>query len=376
MRKPIADQKHFALGLSAVLLLFLALCFVPRGLSLYASALLSLACGVGCFFWLKKRPFSSVHRRAVLFVTLTVAVLYTVLLLLSGLHFGFFLADTPFSLNSLFARILPLAVAIFAAEYVRGALLGQKGLLGYILAFLFGLLSQVLLAASFSTVTNFYWFMDLVGMAVFPALAAQPLYQYTGKHYGPWPAIVYRLICTLSPYLIPVKSGMPDSLASFISLLVPPALLFLLHLLYGQREKTVAKRRAGRWTYGVVAALFLLFSSFIMLVSNEFRYRLLVIATESMTGEIDKGDTVLYEEYRNQPIEEESVIVFLLGDAVTVHRVTRVIFVDNELRYYTKGDANDHPDPGYVTTDRVLGVVRGKLPYVGYPTLWLRGLFE
>lgn len=376
MRRPRLDRRILALGLSLFFLLFLALCFLSPDMGRYSSGVITAAFAVLSFYYLKKMPLSSVHRRAVLFVTLTVAVLYTVLLILSGARFGFYLADVPFSLKTLLTYILPITITVIATEFTRGAFLGQKGTLPQALAFAIGILSEVLLATTFASVKNFNRFMDLVGASFLPALAAQPLYQYTGKHYGMWPAVTYRLITSLSPFLIPIQSGMPDSLSSFLSLAVPPLLLVLLRILYGETAKSTKEKRAGKWMYATVAASLLLVVSFMMLISCEFRYKLLVVATESMTGTIDKGDGVIYEEYTGKGIDKEDVIVFLLDDRVTVHRVIDIACINGQNRYYTKGDANDAPDLGFATDAEVLGVVKAKVPYFGYPTLWLRGAFN
>lgn len=376
MRRPHVDKRPLVIGLSLVLLLFLVLCLLPRDVARYTVAVVTPSFAGLSFYYLKKMPFSSVHRRAVLFVALTVAVLYTVLHLLSGLRFGFYLADLPLTARSLFSYIIPIALTVISTEIIRGAFLGQKGGALQLMAFAVGVLTEVLLVSSFSAVTNFTRFMDLVGMALLPALAAQPLYQYTGKHYGIWPAVIYRLITTLSPYIIPIRSGIPDSLSSFLALVVPVLLLFLLKLLYGKSVKSTEGRRAGKWMYATAAFALLLVVSFVMLISGEFRYKFLIIATESMTGSIDKGDGVIYEEYTGQFVGEEDVIVFLLDDRVTVHRVVKISHINGENRYYTKGDANDTPDPGFTTDSDILGVVKTKLPYFGYPTLWLRGAFE
>ena len=376
MRRPVYDRKPFVIGLSFILLLFLALCLLPRGTGRFGALALSLLYAGLSFYYLKKTPYASVHRRAVLLVTALVAALYTALILFSGFHFGFFLADIPFSLKTLLTYILPITVTVIATEFTRGAFLGQKGRAVWVMAFVIGILSEVLLGTTFSTVTNFYHFMDLVGAMLLPALAAQPLYQYTGKHYGMLPAVIYRLITSLSPFLIPIKSGMPDSLSSFLSVLVPPVLLVFLRALYGRTVKTAKEKRGGKWTYAVTAVVLVFSLSFMMLISGEFRYKLLIIATESMTGSIDKGDGVIYEEYTGQHIKEDDVIVFLLDDLVTVHRVVDVTHIDGENRYYTKGDANDTPDRGFATDEEVLGVVKAKVPYFGYPTLWLHGAFD
>lgn len=376
MRKPILDRRPFAIGLSLFLLLFLALTLLPRDAGRYAAAAVTAVYAVLAFYYLKKMPFSSVHRRAVLLVVLLASVLYMMGILLSGLRFGFHLADVSFSLRSLVSYILPITVTVISTEIIRGAFLGQKGRFAWVTAFTVGTIAEVLLATTFSAVTNFYHFMDLVGATFLPALAAQPLYQYTGKHYGPLPAIGYRLVTALFPFIIPVKSAIPDSLGSFIAFLVPPAILFLLRLLYGKTVKTAETRRVGKWTYATIPFALALVISFMMLISCEYRYALLIIATESMTGSIDKGDAVIYEEYTGQFIEEQDVIVFYHNDRVTVHRIVDVSRVDGRNRYFTKGDANDAPDSGFATDDQIIGVVRTKLPYFGYPTLWLRGLFE
>ena len=376
MRRPVLDRRPFVIGISLCLLLFLVLCLLSRDAARYAVAAITPVFAFFAFLYLKKMPFSSVHRRAVLFVTLLVAVLYTVLCLLSGLYFGFFLADVAFSFRSLLSYILPITITVISIEITRCAFLGQKGFFARSVAYVIGTLSEVLLVTSFSAVTNFYHFMDLMGATLLPALAAQPLYQYTGKHYGIWPAISFRLVTSLAPFLIPIRSGMPDSLSSFVSILLPPALLFLLRLLYGKTVKTTEKRRVGKWLYATVVSALIFVTSFMMLISNEFRFGLLIIATDSMTGSINKGDAVIFEEYTGQFVDEQDVIVFYHNDRVTVHRIVDISRVNGRNRYFTQGDANDYLDSGYATDADIIGVVKGKIPYFGYPTLWLRGMFN
>ena len=175
MRKPNIDRRSLLLVLVPPLLLFLALCFLSPDVGRIAAALITLVCASLAFYFLKKMPFSSVQRRAVLLVVTLVAALYTAIKLLSGLHFGFFLSDIPLSLKSFLRYVLPITVAIVSTEIARGAYLGQKGLIPRASAFVFGLLSEVLLVTTFSSATTFNRFMDLAGMALLPALAAQPL---------------------------------------------------------------------------------------------------------------------------------------------------------------------------------------------------------
>ena len=115
--------------------------------------------------------------------------------------------------------------------------------------------------------------------------------------------------------------------------------------------------------------------AFIMLISCQFRYGMIVIATDSMTGEINKGDAVIYERYDDQIILEGDIIVFERNNNKIVHRVVDIKKINNQNRYYTKGDANDALDEGYVIDEQILGVTDLKVSYIGYPTIWVRSLF-
>jgi signal peptidase I len=58
-----------------------------------------------------------------------------------------------------------------------------------------------------------------------------------------------------------------------------------------------------------------------------------------------------------------------------VHRVVDIKEVNGVIRYYTKGDANKQKDTGYVVKEDIVGVVKFKVKYIGYPTLALREMF-
>jgi signal peptidase len=95
-----------------------------------------------------------------------------------------------------------------------------------------------------------------------------------------------------------------------------------------------------------------------------------------MTGELNRGDAIIFERYEDQTIEEGQVIVFEKGKNKVVHRVVEVQNINGVTRYYTKGDANEDNDAGYITRAEIIGLTDYKIPYVGMPTLWVRELFS
>jgi signal peptidase I len=138
------------------------------------------------------------------------------------------------------------------------------------------------------------------------------------------------------------------------------------------KKKTYAVKKGKKLGMITTAIAVIIIISSAMLISCQFRFGALVIATGSMTGEINKGDMIIYERYDGQAIEEGQVIVFMQNSSRVVHRVVKIENIGGEVRYYTKGDANEDMDMGFRLKSDIVGLTDIKLAYVGYPTLWLR----
>ena len=221
--------------------------------------------------------------------------------------------------------------------------------------------------------------MQLVAGTLFPALISHLLYNYLSIRYGIYPNIVFRLLTTLHAYVFPVISGISESLLNFLRLLLPIAIFIFIDALYEKKIRYAlgntsrVMRIASSCLTAVVIVLML---GTVMLISNQFRYGAYVIATESMTGEIDKGDIAIYERYDDQPIKEGQVIAFEKGKSVVIHRVVDIQIINGITRYFTKGDANEDMDSGFIFESNIIGIVNHRLPFAGYPTIWMRSLFK
>ena len=89
-----------------------------------------------------------------------------------------------------------------------------------------------------------------------------------------------------------------------------------------------------------------------------------------MEPEISKGDVVIVDKNYNE-INVDDVLAYMHNGKVIVHRIYKVIKNDNEYFVYTKGDANNDYDKYKVTEDMFIGVVKKKIPLIGYPTVLL-----
>jgi signal peptidase I len=317
----------------------------------------------------------SIRKRTVLLIMSVMGLLYITLYYLTGVVYGLYYALVRLSVSSFFTYVLPIAAVIVSCEVIRHVLISQSVRAASIVAYLIGVLSEVLIDANFGGSSSFHQLADILGYTVFPAITAGVLYHYLSRRYGVYPNISYRLLTTLFPYLIPYSSQLSAAIYSFARLVIPLLIYAFIHALYGKRERQTSTQKV-RWTYVVVAPAILLASSFVMLISCQFEYGLIVVATESMTGELNKGDVAIYQKYEGQDLEEGTIIVFDKGDGTTVHRIVKIEVVDGTIRYTTKGDANDDNDLGYVYKSDIKGTTLFKVAYFGYPTLWLRSLFK
>ena len=307
------------------------------------------------------------------------ALVLVMVLYLSGLRFGFYKNPYGLSIKNFFRYFLPIAVIIAATEVVRAVLIVQGDKLVTALCYLSCVVADMLIVSNIPAVTSFNQFMDLVAGALFPALLSNLLYSYLSKRYGMYPNIAFRAITVLYAYTFRIVPGIGDSILNFFRLLIPIAIYLFIDVLFEKKRRYALGNKSRLWVFTsrvLTVVVLVLMIGTVMLVSNQFRYGSLVIATGSMTGELNKGDVVIFESYTNQPIIEGQVIVFEKYDVMVVHRVVDIEIINGNTRYYTKGDANEDWDEGFITKAEVVGLAEKKLPYLGYPTLWMRSLFK
>lgn len=356
----------------------LASLLLPIKLDKLFVACLLIALAVLTRITIRKKVSYSINKKEVIFLSLVLGVLYVILVQFTGVYFGFY--KNPYFVKYLnpeqiLTIILPLIAIIVSTELIRSTLLAQKNKLVTLLAFLSCVLADMLAVSNLAGITNFNKFMDLMGLTLFPAVSANIYYHFASKRYGPIPNIVFRLITTLYAYALPTLTGMSDAIFSMIKLAMPIVMLALIAALFEKQKKT-ARKKASKLSAIAVILSTAVVASIAMLISCQFRYGAIVIATGSMTGEINKGDMIIYEQYKDQKIEEGQVIVFLQNRSRIIHRVVKIEQIGGETRYYTKGDANPTNDIGYRTDADIVGLTDMKLAYAGYPTLWLREIMK
>ena len=369
------DKKVLYLSSLLTFAVLLGAFFAEVKSSKILAAILLLPISVAVCLLMRKRGSLSPRKKEVLMVVILIAVIYVFIRQFTGIYFGSYENPYFIKLKILFNYVLPITVIIITTEIIRYVFLAQKNTLVSVITYFSCVIAEVMTVSNIFGITSFNKLMDLVGLTLFPALSANVLYHFISKRYGAVPNVAFRLITTLYVYFMPKVTGMSDALSSCISIVFPIIMLAFISALFEKKKKN-AKRKVG--AIGILCTTLAVFiiAGVAMVISCQFRFGALVIATESMTGEINKGDMVLYERYEEQKIEEGQVIVFLKNKSKVVHRVVRIEHVGTETRYYTKGDANATIDTGYRVEEDIVGLTDIKISYIGYPTLWLREIMN
>ena len=292
-----------------------------------------------------------------------------------GLYFGYYNSSVQLSWWSLFYYILPLAVIIISSEVIRNILLAQKGEKHKALVFLIMVIVDLIIYTGVYDLTNLNDLLAVIGFIIFASVACNLLYNYITKRFGSTGVIIYRLATILYAYFIPIIPDVYIFFRSILRMLYPYFIYLIFDYTFVKRNFRVdyvdQKRKVLSTTFLVIFATLIS-----MLVSCQFKYGVLVVGSGSMTGAIDVGDVSVYETYKNQNIKEGDIIIFDRDGLNIIHRVIDIKIINDEKRYYTKGDANPQMDEGYVKESNIVGVALFRVRYIGYPSIWVRDIFS
>lgn len=132
-----------------------------------------------------------------------------------------------------------------------------------------------------------------------------------------------------------------------------------------------ALRIAAAWTVlGLAGALL-----FAVLGTRPFGYQTLTVMSGSMEPAIATGDVVIDETIAPLRARVGDVVTFtdpLDPGRLITHRVHSVRATPDGVAFVTKGDANDATEDWTVPRHGTIGVVRYRIPVLGYLLVWLR----
>lgn len=327
----------------------------------------------------KKKKDTSFFRVQAFRIVVIVLLFFYILVSLMGLILGF--GKTNFSLNpsKWIQGLIPVLLITIMMEQTRYILIrnniGDKK--GYYILTILYILFYVALSENVFALKGFYRLFIFLCTKLMPITAKEMLSNYIVKNYGFLPTITYKMVMNLYIYFLPIMTELGDCLYSALGIIIPFTIYMVLNknLKPDEDIRQKNKRIKGMNVNLITIPIIIFLIIIIILVSGIFKYQMIAIASNSMVPVYERGDAIIFEKVDGKNIEIGDIVVFKRNTIIVAHRVVKIKEESSKRYFYTKGDANNAVDVGYVEEKDMMGVVRRVVKYIGYPTVWINELF-
>ena len=220
---------------------------------------------------------------------------------------------------------------------------------------------------------------NILATIILPVIIKNAVMSYLCYHIGYKVPMLYRLIMDVYVFVVPFVPDIGDYLNSMI-LIALPILIYISSFSYiDDRKKQVdyffEEEKFSIWDIPV--AIFLI--TLAVLVSGFFPHYMIGVGSDSMRPTINKGDAIILKKVTEKTeLKKGDIVAFTNEDntRTIVHRIEEVSKANGRKVYVTKGDANNGVDSNVVSEAQIKGVVKMKIPFIAYPTVWLTEFFK
>lgn len=325
-----------------------------------------------------------IHRRSdKAYMVASVLVVWFVIYFLSGLATTYVHNTLVVTPAGVLLNIFGYGVAAIGIEYTRHAVMqfaGRKNVVwfGVLVTLVFALqqINLTALSADYSAEQFLKFFVaDMV-----PIFAASALLTYLSVSSGLPAMLVYKLGVLAATILLPVLPKYDWYLIGVSSVLL--ALAVYLVIDRAQQGRRPEHRRHHLHIYRASNIMFIVaMVALVLFMTGALRYKPVVIVSNSMQPVYSRGSMIVVR-LKVDPMDIQSGDIIQYkhkqtGQVIT-HRVLEIQQAGNgsgDRVYITKGDNNQSQDVP-VEQSQVMGLVQAQVPYVGYPTVWLRSLIR
>lgn len=313
------------------------------------------------------------------FMVGSVIAVWFVLYFISGLATTYVrntLVATP---SAIMLNMFGFGLAAVAIEYTRHKVIllaGRRNAVWFgVLAAVVFAIQQLNLPALFAA-GNPEELLKLAVSDVVPLFVSSLLLTFLAISSGLPSMLVYRLGVLAVTILLPIVPKYDWYLTGISSVLLSVAVYLVIDR--AQQGKQAEHRRHYthlRRAYDAMSLIILI--GLVMLMTGFFKYKPMVIMSDSMMPLYGRGSMVIVNAV-DSPLDVQvgDVIQFRGTDKMITHRVESIDQAEDGSGgrvFITKGDNNPSRDPP-VAENEAVGIVKAQIPYIGYPTVWLRAL--
>ncbi len=350
---------------------------ILNGYTLFLLTILLLAVAIWQLGYEKNK---SLIEKDVILSIAAYLIFYYLVIYIIGYFIGFTKNVYNTEIKTIFLNTFPVIINIIACEVLRYVIntraKNYKTLI--MLSFIaFTLINNTIIISGIVS-SSAYETMSLIeqlGLFILPSVATNILVTYLSIKVGYKSGIIFRFFMELPLYILPIFPKFGNYIDSVLRITIP---IFIFLWIYRKIDKISPKKivviEKKKLLNLFRINIILMCLIIVYFISGFFRYQALVIATGSMRPNINVGDVVIVDKTANRDpshFKEGDVIAYKKENVIICHRIIKVINSGKNTLYETKGDNNDSSDQLLVLSDQVVGVVKYKMKYIGYPTVLL-----
>ncbi len=299
-------------------------------------------------------------------IFIIVSSVYLISIYLLGNATGFY--NNSFSISNTIYLVLYLVLSeIF--RYIFISKCNKTTSNQYIMTFLYVLFD--LLVISSLGPTNIIKITDILSLT-FISLIKNSLLSYTTYKYGYKSCYIYSFIIGLMPIIAPIYPDLSNYINVVFSLTYSAIIFYNISKPNRKEEEETANTYKKNILFYLERVLLVFIIIIIFLVSGNFKYSISAVASDSMYPYLKKGDAIILErvdEKNQNELIKGDVVAFEQDGKIVIHRILTIDTIDGEDYITTKGDNNNTKDVQKKTKDDIIGIVRYRIPYIGYPSI-------
>ena len=346
--------------------------------NVYVLPFILFICDVIFFFVLGFEKTNKRLNKIVDFDIFMFSMVSLILYYLFGIIIEYAKSNNYLTLYGLTVFIIPTILKIIFKEHLRNSLLTKSGDNKFLIIYsvILFIMIDILPALSILNMSNMHDVFIFTALVLLPSITVNAVATYINIKVGYMPVIIYSLIFSLYQYVVPIVPNPSEYLKAIIDFILPILIFFkvrkIVNKYYDEDEEIDRNYKKSSIILLIIPIILTII--IIYFVSGYFRYYALAIASGSMHPVFDRGSVVVTEQVNDKydnynKLKEGEIIAFKAEKNIVVHRLIRIVNIGDEVYYYTKGDANEEEDNYLIKKENIIGIVRFKIPYIGYPTV-------
>lgn len=315
------------------------------------------------------------YQKDVTFYVLIATVVYFMSYFFIGYVNNF--ANNPYnrSITGLILNVWTFCVIVISKEYLRYYLINNCDkkriyLYGVLISFMFAF-TEINKINFLSNFESFNSIIRFIMESVMPEMFISLFLSYITYYAGYKVSLIYKLVPIILTLTLRILPNINWMLHALIKSIVPFfTYLFISNsiLKIDNEKKDRAKYKYG-FKFWIVSCIFL--GIMVSFGLGFLPYYPVVIATASMEPNILVGDIVIIKKAKYNDVKVKDVIEYGVDNYEIVHRV---IEKRDDGTLICKGDNNESIDLFPVKKQQINGIIKVRIPYLGYPTLFINDL--